>query len=70
MKLKTSTILVGISLTIALTISLSQWAIFTFGLLSYLDFEWLFRGIGLVAILLESVPLIIFFIVLNARQKG
>ena len=70
MKLKTATLLAAICLMIGLVISLSQWAIFTFDLLSFSDFEWLFRGIGLIGILLHSVPMIIFFIVLNAKQKG
>jgi hypothetical protein len=70
MTLKSATLLVAISLMIGLALSLSQWTLFTFSLLDFSQFEWLFRGIGLIGILLNSVPMIVFFLVLNARQKG
>jgi hypothetical protein len=70
MKLKTATMLVLVCLTIGLVISLSQWVIFSFDLLDYSDFRWLFRGIGLVSTLIYSIPMIIFFAVLSAKQKG
>jgi len=70
MKLKTATLIAAICLILNLVISVLQWTIFTFGLLSFSDFEWLLRGIGLIGILLGSVPMIIFLLVLNAKQKG
>ena len=69
MKLKTATILVIVSLIINLIINLSRWAIFAFDLLSFSDVQWLFNGVTLIGILLSSVPLILFFLVLNAKQK-
>ena len=70
MKLKTATILVGICLIIWLMVSLTQWALFTFDLVSFSSYRWLFRAFGLIQILLYAVPLIIFFFVLNSKQKG
>ncbi len=70
MKLKTATNLVIVCLIIWLVISLLQWSIFTFDLLRFSDYRWLFRGIGLVLTLLYSIPLIAFFLVLSSKQKG
>ncbi len=70
MNLKTATQLVLGSLVFALVLNLSQWVIFTFNLLPYAKFEWLFRSIGLLQIFLYALPLIIFFSILNAKQRG
>jgi len=70
MSLKTATLLAANCLLIGLLITLARWSVFTFGLVSYGDYATLFQGIGLVGILLQSVPLIIFFYVLNAKQSG
>jgi len=70
MKLKTATSLVIICLIIWLVISLLQWSVFTFELVRFSDYRWLFRGIGLVLTLLYSIPMIIFFLVLSSKQKG
>jgi len=70
MTLKSATLLAAICLTIGFIVSLSQWTLFTFGLVSFVEFEWLFRGLGLIGILLDSGPMILFLLVLNAKQKG
>lgn len=69
MSLKTATLLAANCLLIGLLISLLRWGVFTFNLVSYGDYAGLFQVIGLLGILLQSVPLIIFFYVLNAKQS-
>ena len=70
MNLKSATGLVIVALIVGLVINLAEWTIFSFDLLSYSNYRWLFRGIGLVSTLIHSIPLIIFFMVLNSNQKG
>lgn len=70
MSLKSATQLVLGALGFSLLLSLAQWAVFTFSLLNYSKFVWLFRATELAQILLRTVPLILFFRTLNARQRG
>ncbi len=70
MTLKTATSLVVVSLIIQLVISVSQWVIWSFDFLNYSEYRWPLRGIGLASMLVYSVPMIIFFSVLNSKQKG
>ena len=66
MNLKSATNLVIISLSIGLLISLIQWTLAMFGI-----FNWfVYRGFGLILMLLHWVPLIIFFSVLKSKQEG
>jgi hypothetical protein len=70
MTLKKATQLVYVSLIVSLVLSILQWAIYSSSLISYGTFG---RGLstffGLVHIVL-SVPLILFFGALNAKQQG
>ena len=70
MSLKTATLLAANCLLVSLLITLARWSVFTFGFVSYGDYAEIFQALGLLGILLQSVPLIIFFYVLNARQSG
>lgn len=70
MKLKTATILVIVSLSLLLIISISMWFIISFKIVDYEDYEWLLAGVNFVQILLYTAPLIVFFLVLNSKQKG
>ena len=70
MTLKKTTQLVYMSLIVSLVLSILQWIVFSSNLVSYGTFG---RGLstlfGLLHIVL-SVPLILFFGALNAKQQG
>jgi len=70
MNLKKATQLVYVSLIVSLVLSILQWVIYSSNLVSYGTFG---RGLstffGLMHIVL-SVPMILFFGALNAKQQG
>ena len=71
MTLKSATKLVIVSLVIGLVISLARWVVFSFDLVNYSsNYTWILSGIGVMQTLIHSVPMIIFFVVLNSKQKG
>jgi hypothetical protein len=70
MTLKKATQLVYVSLIVSLVLSILQWIIFSTNLVSYGTFgRSLSTLFGLLHIAL-SVPLILFFGALNAKQQG
>lgn len=71
MTLKSATKLVIVSLVIGLVISLARWVVFSFNLVSYSsNYVWILNGLGVMETLIHSIPMIMFFAVLNAKQKG
>ncbi len=71
MTLKSATKLVIVSLVIGLVISLARWVVFSFNLVSYSsNYVWILNGVGVMETLIHSIPMIMFFAVLNAKQKG
>ena len=71
MTLKSATKLVIVSLVIGLVISLARWVVFSFNLVSYSsNYVWILNGLGGMETLIHSIPMIMFFAVLNAKQKG
>lgn len=75
MKLKTATLFVAICLTVNFVYHFLEWIVFSFHLADSAIFEicrteWYFNIKNLISSLLVFVPLIIFFFVLNSKQKG
>lgn len=70
MSLKSATLLVAICLIASLFVHLGQWAFFAFELYLHFEADLLLAGVGLVNLLLGTVPLIIFFLVLHSKQNG
>ncbi len=61
MVLKITAIVAALALMLCLVLRLLTWAIFTFELLDFMEFQWLFRSLNLIDILLSTIPLILFF---------
>jgi len=70
MKLKTATTLACVCLTLWLILSLLSQTAMTgiLGPVSYARYRWVFGFAGMFLTLLHAVPLIIFFLVLRAKQ--
>jgi uncharacterized BrkB/YihY/UPF0761 family membrane protein len=70
MTLKKATQLVYVSLIVSLVLSILQWVIYSSNLISYGTFgRGLSTFLGLLHLVL-SVPMILFFGALNAKQQG
>jgi glycopeptide antibiotics resistance protein len=69
MNLKNATMFALIGTWLHLIVSMSQWTMSSFDIVSY-EHIWVYRGFWLVLNLLATVPLIIFLTVLQKKQKG
>jgi len=70
MNLKTATRLVYLSLIVELVLSICQWVLFDFDLISYGSFGRGFSTILGFLHLILAIPMVLFFGALNAKQKN